>query len=96
MPKRKNRKTAGCAKGGAKLLVTKRLQTELQSLIAYACYDSKEVLQGGESCTKTFIVNRLYEAYMPSNLANDDRISFVEMFLVSILLCASGEDKHLT
>ena len=81
MPKRKKRKTAGGAKGGAKSLVTKRLQTELQSLIAYACYDSKEVLQGGESGTKTMIINRLYEAYMPSNLANDDRISFVEMFL---------------
>ena len=77
MPRRKKRKTAG----GAKSLVTKRLQTELQSLIAYASYDSKAVVQGGVSGTKTMIINRLYEAYMPSTLAGNNRISFVQMFL---------------
>ena len=77
-PKRKKTKTAAAVK---KSVVTKRLQTELQSLIAYASYDSKAVLQGGVSASKAMLIVRLYEAYMPSPLADDDRISFLEMFL---------------
>ena len=83
MPKRKKRKTVRRPKGSGivKSPLTKRLQTELQSLIAYAVYDSKAVLQGGVSGTKSMITNRLYDAYMPSDLVDDDRISGVEMFL---------------
>ena len=46
--------------------VSKRLQTELQSLVAFACYDSKEILQCWKSAKRKTIVDRLLNMYMPS------------------------------
>ena len=60
--------------------VKKRLQTELQSLIAFAAYNSAAVLQGGTSGSKNMITARLYEAYMPSSLVSDDCITLLDSF----------------
>ena len=73
-----------------KTSVTKRLQTELQSLITFAAYNSRSVLLGGTSCSKNMIISRLYEAYMPSSIDGDDCMSFVEMCLKG-----KGRFKHM-
>ena len=70
--------------------ITKRLQTELQSLIAFSCYDSKEILQCGKSAKRSAVVDRLLNMYMPSSNQNDDRMSHVEQ-----LLEGYGKFKHL-
>ena len=70
--------------------VSKRLQTELQSLVAFACYDSKEILQCGKSAKRKTIVDRLLNMYMPSTNPNNDRASHVEQFLDGY-----GKFKHL-
>ena len=62
-------------------LVSKRLQTELQSLIGYSCYNSNSVLKCGKSAKKLTIMNKMYELYMPSPNPDDDRLSSVELFL---------------
>ena len=60
--------------------VTKKLQTELQALIAYGAYDSDQVLRGGDSCCKDDVIKKINNLYMP-NIANNDNLSHVEMFL---------------
>ena len=70
--------------------ISKRLQTEFQSLIAFACYDSDSVLKAGKSAKRLTIVTKIAEKYMPSNSCNGDRMSFVDLFLEG-----KGRFKHL-
>ena len=60
--------------------VTKKLQTELQSLIAYGCYNSKSVLKSGDSAKKSNVMKRINNLYMPK-VGNSDNLSHVESFL---------------
>ena len=60
--------------------IPKRLQAELQSLVAFACYDSNELLKSGTSVKRETIVQKIANLYFPSNSAGD-RISFVELLL---------------
>ena len=60
--------------------VLKKLQTELQALIAYGCYDSKQVLKSGNSAKKNDIINNLCNLYM-TKLNSSDHLSQVEAFL---------------
>ena len=62
------------------LYVTKKLQTELQSLIAYGCYDSPSVLKAGDSAKKSDVMKKIHDLYMPS-MGKGDHFSHVEMFL---------------
>ena len=77
-----------CTKRNA--IITKRLQTELQSLLAFSCYDSKMILQCGKSAKKSTVIDRMLGMYMPSSNPNDDRMSHVEQ-----LLEGYGKFKHL-
>ena len=64
--------------------ISKRLQTELQSLIAFSCYDSKDVLRCGKSAKKQTLIDNLGKLYMPSNKPDDEHVSHVEQFLEGI------------
>ena len=71
------------------ILITKRLQTELQALIAFACYNSDEILECGKSSKRQTVVNNMLCLYMP--LSNgDDKVSYVEQFLEGL-----GKFKYL-
>ena len=61
--------------------VTQKLKIELQSLISYACYDHEDIVQGGDTMKQPDMESRMYKLYMPSNNANDDRISQLDMLL---------------
>ena len=60
-----------------KLTISKRLQTELQATIAFACYDSSELLQSGDSTKQTTLQQQIYDMFMPvkSSDNDDDRMS---------------------
>ena len=60
--------------------VSKKLQTELQALIAYGCYDSDQVLKAGDSTTKKDIIQQIRDLFMPK-IDNEDSLSHVESFL---------------
>ena len=60
--------------------VTKKLQTELQALIAYGCYDSKNALNGGQSHRKDDLIKKINDLYMPKS-GDDEHLSHVDMFL---------------
>ena len=77
-----------------KSAVSKRLQTELQSLIAYSCYDSADVLQCGTAAKKQTQVDKLYHRFMPSNKADDDHVSNVEQFLEGIGVFSFLFERH--
>ena len=62
-------------------LISKRLQTELQALIAFSCYDSKEILQSGKSSKRQTIIDTLLCLYMPSSNDGDDYVSHIDQFL---------------
>ena len=70
--------------------ISKRFQTELQSLVAYACYDSNEVLRNGTSAKREAVINKIASLYFPSNNNGGDRMSYVEM-----LLEGKGRFKYL-
>ena len=70
--------------------ISKRFQTELQSLVAYACYDSNEVLRRGTSAKREAVINKIASLYFPSNNNGGDRMSYVEM-----LLEGKGRFKYL-
>ena len=59
--------------------ISKRLQIELQSLIAWACFDSDEFLQGGKLMSQPIQYKKLEKLYFPPNNPKDNRISFVDM-----------------
>lgn len=60
--------------------VTKKLQTELQALIAYGCYHSTSVLMSGDSAKKSDIMKKIHSLYMPK-MGAGDHLSNVELFL---------------
>ena len=66
------------------LNVSKKLQIELQSLLAYACYDSDEMLNSGKSLRKAELINLLEEMYQPSTRKNNKRICEVDKFLLGL------------
>jgi len=61
-------------------VVPKTLHSELQRLVAFACYDSKEILRSGNTLKKDTLIKKMYELYMPSQ-SNKDHYSMVEQFL---------------
>ena len=67
-----------------KSVISKRLQTELQSLIAFSCYDSNDVLRCGKSAKKQTLIDNLFRLYMPCNKPNDEHVSQVEQLLEGI------------
>ena len=71
-------------------LISKRLQTELQSLIAFGCYDSNSVLKCGKSAKKNTLVTKVHQLYIPSNNSDSDHVSQIELFLEG-----RGKYKHL-
>ena len=72
------------------LAIPKRLQTELQALIAFGCYDSDSVLKCGKSAKKSTLLAKLHTLYMPSNNHDSDHVSQIEL-----LLEGKGKYKHL-
>ena len=64
--------------------ISKRLQTELQSLIAFSYFDSKDVLRCGKSAKKQTLIDNLFKLYMPYNKPDDEHVSHVEQFLEGI------------
>ena len=67
--------------GNRKFPFTKRLQTELQSLVAYGAYDSPDLCGAGTSMTQQKQIDTLQFLYFPSNNENDNRMSHVDLFL---------------
>ena len=61
--------------------VTKKLQCELQATIAFACYDSDEVLRSGKSVNNKMLIENLSKLYFPSRNKNDNRVSYTQLFL---------------
>ncbi|KAI2499480.1 hypothetical protein MHU86_15000 [Fragilaria crotonensis] len=59
--------------------VTKKLMTEMQALIAFACYDSQAIAQGGDSMT----VNTMAETMTALYFGGDDPeiISYLDQFI---------------
>ena len=70
--------------------ISKRLQTEFQSLIAFACYDSDAVLKAGKSAKRSTLITKIEQMYMPSNIRYSDHVSYIELFLEG-----KGRFKHL-
>ena len=69
---------------------TKRFQTELQSLVAYGAYDTKDILGAGTSSNVPTLVEKLRELYFPPSNPADERVSHVEN-----LLERNGKYSHL-
>ena len=46
------------------LHVLKTLQTELQALIAFACYDSNQLRDSGKTMKKDILAQKLYDMYL--------------------------------
>ena len=66
--------------------VTKKLQTELQALLAYNCYNSPSVLQTGDLGRKSDTLKEISRLYMPSG-QDEDHLSHVDKLL-------EGKDKY--
>ena len=66
--------------------VTKKLQTELQALLAYGCYNSPSVLQTGDLGRKSDTLKEISRLYMPSG-QDEDHLSHVDKLL-------EGKDKY--
>ena len=69
--------------------IPKRLLTELQSLVAFSCYDSNDVLKRGASAKRETIIQKIANLCFPSNSVGD-RISFVDLMLEG-----KGRFRHL-
>ena len=63
------------------LFVTKTLQTELQALIAYACYDSNKIRDSGRTMLKAKLVTKLFHMYMPPIAKHNNQVGMVKLFL---------------
>ena len=72
----------------------KRLQTELQSMIACACYDSDYILTSGKTMKKEVLCNTLLDLHMPSPGDTDD-VGEEAMSHVDMCLKGLGEFKGL-
>ena len=63
------------------LSIPKRLQTELQALIVFGCYDSDSVLKCGKSAKKSTLITKLHKLYMTSNDHDSDHVLQIELLL---------------
>ena len=83
---------------------SKRLQSEMQATIAFACYDNDEVLKDGKGMNKNSQMKKIHDLYMPSVPEDKVRMCFVDQFLKGanqfkgLFECNSDEDtpKALT
>ena len=83
---------------------SKRLQTEMQATIAFACYDNDEVLKDGKGMNKKAQQKKMVDLYMPAVPPDKVRMCYVDQFLKGanqfsgLFQCNSGEDtkKPLT
>ena len=73
-----------------KVLLPKRLQTELQASIAFACYDSDTALKSGDSKRVKQLTQLIFDQYMPGTSSDSDEMSHIELFL-----SGSGVYKYL-
>ena len=64
-----------------KVLLPKRLQTELQASIAFACYDSDTALKSGDSKRVKQLTQLIFDQYMPGTSSDSDEMSHIELFL---------------
>ena len=60
---------------------SKRLQSEMQATIAFACYDNDEVLKDGKGMNKNSQMKKIHDLYMPSVPEDKVRMCFVDQFL---------------
>lgn len=78
------------------LCILKRLQTELQALIAFGCYDSDFVLKCGKSAKKSTFIAKLHKPYIPSNDRDGRHVSQIELLLEGkIKYKHLFEEKHI-
>ena len=79
---------------------SKRLQSEMQATIAFACYDNDEVLKDGKGMNKKAQKKKIVELYMPSVPEDKVRMCFVDQFLKGanqfkgLFQCNSEEDTE--
>ena len=64
-----------------RIIVPSRLMSELQSTIAFTCYDNDQDLKTGKSNKIKVLKQKMLQLYMPPFNLNDDRISYVELIL---------------
>ena len=86
----KQRKKKNVKRKRKRYLFTKKFQTELQSMVAYGAYDTKEILGAGTSSNVATLVDKLKALYFPPTNQSDERVSHVEK-----LLEREGKYKHL-
>ena len=79
-----------------KSLITKRLQTELQANIAFACYDSDKVHKSGDSANQQKVQTKIFEMYQPVKSSDTDEDIYSDnMSHVKLLLEGEGVYKYL-
>ncbi|KAI2489249.1 hypothetical protein MHU86_25344 [Fragilaria crotonensis] len=59
--------------------VTKKLMTEMQALIAFACYDSPTIAQGGDSMTESTMAEMMTALYFGGD--DPEIISYLDQFI---------------
>jgi hypothetical protein len=69
------------SKPGKTSNVTKKLQTEFQALIAYACYDSPSISGGVSSMTEAAMANLMSSLCNCSRDNDPEIMCFVDQFL---------------
>ena len=69
---------------------TKRLQTELQSMIAYACYNSDYILTSGKTMKNEVLCDTIFDLYMPSPRETED---VEEEAMSHVDMCLNGLGK---
>ena len=61
--------------------ITKRLQIELQSSLAFSIWDSTGICNAGKSMKKAVMLKTMEKMYFPKLNKKDDRMSAVDLFL---------------
>ena len=74
---------------------SKRIQSEMQATIAFACYDSDEVLKHGKGMNKNSQKAKILDLYMPSNCEDKVREDKVRMCYVDQFLKGANQFKGL-
>ena len=59
--------------------MTKKLMTEMQALIAFACYDSPTIAQGGDSMTENTIAETMAVLYFGGD--DPEILSYLDQFI---------------
>ena len=60
--------------------ISKKLLNECQATIAFACFDSSAIAQGGDSMTETMMRDKMTELY-PGGNDNPDIINYLDQFV---------------